>query len=672
MTIASDEYSKFLEIDQNGQNGGSTYLQWGPEIFLNAEGEPVLEDGTYDVHFEYSIKNSGCNQYNSAITIFTNNTPGANQPYRNRWSPAGYWQNYLFDASQVDNKDLQTAEGVNNLLYSIYGGTITNESTNEETGEVTYSYSINYEEYKQLATSVWYEVDLHVDVNARTVEYTVQTNTGYMIQEGVYNVPETNIADGSEISMYAEGMNIMLARTATTYDIDNIKVSYESDQEVANPPVISLVRIGKDENDNVDLNLRAYSISFMPDETLHLIGTNGEEITEDYDSWNGAYVYETTKSGVLKAWTTMGEATSEVVEREVECVPVALPAVTATITSVSEGFGKTYTLTVSNAEVELQPTIFIDYEFTGVNGEKISAEGVASGVKVNVTEEGTLSITSAAFGYQSTTVNVVNDVEFKQKNKYDFAHMTDEEIKAAGFPDYQILNSDEMSGFKNWTARKRLYYLLEGSNTVDEEGNEVWTNVYPFGFISAEDTENVLYYTELDVEGEVATNVAGYELFPGLNVYAGHNVSYIKHIGVYNNATTGGNNKNIDVLNLDETDFVVINKINNYGGNSVHPVCATNDEYYAQLAGEDEVYRAVDGTLNEETGKYTVSCPVWRVDTAATCVTVFAQVGAGNPDAVETISVAGDSNWYSIDGVRVAEPTRPGLYIHNGKKVIVK
>lgn len=40
--------------------------------------------------------------------------------------------------------------------------------------------------------------------------------------------------------------------------------------------------------------------------------------------------------------------------------------------------------------------------------------------------------------------------------------------------------------------------------------------------------------------------------------------------------------------------------------------------------------------------------------------------------AVNTLNAAGDDNWYSIDGVRVAEPTRAGLYIHNGKKVIVK
>ena len=41
--------------------------------------------------------------------------------------------------------------------------------------------------------------------------------------------------------------------------------------------------------------------------------------------------------------------------------------------------------------------------------------------------------------------------------------------------------------------------------------------------------------------------------------------------------------------------------------------------------------------------------------------------------AVNAINAANaDGKWYNLQGVRVAEPTRPGLYIHNGKKIIVK
>lgn len=701
MSIVSDEYSRFLEINQNGQNGGSTYVQWGQEIFLK-DGESVLEDGTYDVYFEYSIKDSNCNQYNSAITIFTNNTPASNQPYRNRWSPAGYWQNYLFDASQVDDGTTKDP-----LMYAVMGGTKTTENAGED-GTVTYSYSIDYSDAKTLETGVWYEVRLHVNVNTREVDYSMTSNTGETVQEGTYTVPETNIADGSEISMYAEGMNVMLARTNTIYDIDNIKISYESEFDIANDPVISLTRIGKDADDNIDLNLRAFTITFMEGEVLHLVGTDGTEETIDYDECEGVYEYETTKSGVLKAWTTCGDASSAVIEKEVECVPVALPAVEANISSVSDGYSKTYTLTVSNTDVELQPTIFIDYEFVGVSGEKIAEEGVASGVKVTVNEEGTLTMTSNAFGYQSTTVKVENNVTFEVKKTYDFARLTEDEIKAKGFPEFTVLNSSSQSGFNCWTGRNRLFYYssTETVENVDDEGNVTTSpaKIYPFGFISEDNTTNVIKYTvinNVDKAGseEAAPNVDNVkdEIFEGLTIfpktsknspwkdpyaateeekqiphYGTPNVGIIYRVGLFNDQTINNNN-DVIIHDLDETDFVVVNYINNYGGNSNHPTVTTDEEYFEVLAGEDAVYTATAEKDAEgvPTGKFSVTYPLYRIDTALTKITIYKSNGDSAVESIEA-TVKGDNNWYSIDGVRVAEPTRPGLYIHNGKKVIVK
>ena len=42
--------------------------------------------------------------------------------------------------------------------------------------------------------------------------------------------------------------------------------------------------------------------------------------------------------------------------------------------------------------------------------------------------------------------------------------------------------------------------------------------------------------------------------------------------------------------------------------------------------------------------------------------------------AVEELTIDSEDKgaWYTIDGRRVAAPTERGLYIHNGKKVIVK
>ena len=253
---------------------------------------------------------------------------------------------------------------------------------------------------------------------------------------------------------------------------------------------------------------------------------------------------------------------------------------------------------------------------------------------------------------------------------------------------------------------------LLGSETVTEEGETVWENAYPFGFLAEDNTENVVNYTVInnvdkagapDSEEAVAnaanTNNVKDEVFKGLTIfpktsknspwqdpygatqedkdkkhYGTPNVGIIYRVGLFNDQTINNNN-DVIVHDLGEKDFVVFNYIKDYGGNSVHPICATNDEYYAQLAGDNVVYSAAaDGVLNEETNLYDVTYPLYRIDTALTKISIYSQISGGDPDAVENVEAvkAVDDNWYSIDGVRVAQPTRPGLYIHGGKKIIVK
>lgn len=653
IAIASNDFGKYLEIALGSSNGRSAVTTWGQDIYME-NGQSILEDGIYNVEFDFCMVTASTNQYNGCITVFTNHEPVTSQPYRNPWSPAGYWQNYVFDMSQVANEANQ---------FVINGGTIATEA------DGTTSYAIDYTDPKTIVAGTYYKVLLTVNTVSREVDYSVVEAANLEpIQEGTITVPETDVNGGS-ISMYAEGLFIMLARYQTTYWIDNIKISTETSADYANAPTISLTRLGQTADEELDLNMRAYTISFGEEETLHVIGTDGAEtVVEAYECEElGQYVYETTTSGTLTAYTTYNSAKSEEVSVEVDCTPVVLPEVTATISSVSEGFAKTYTLSVSNADVPMRPTIFINYEFKGVNGETQSGTDLASGAKVSVSEEGTLTLTSAAYGYQSNTVNVQNDVEFETKKVYDFARMSKEELQAAGFASWTVLNSETTSGFNNWTARKRLYYEVEGSEYVNDDGETVRVIAYPFGFISADNTTNVIEYCDTD------GNEDGSGYFDGLSVFAGQRVSAMYRIGIYNPDTSGGNYKNIVVKDLDQSDFVVVNYINSYGSNSNHPVVATDEEYFKLLAGEDTVYSVAEsGVLNEETNLYDVTHALYRIDTACTKISVFKLAGSqSGVQGVET-EVEGDNWFYSIDGVRMAQPTRPGIYIRNGKKIIVK
>ena len=47
------------------------------------------------------------------------------------------------------------------------------------------------------------------------------------------------------------------------------------------------------------------------------------------------------------------------------------------------------------------------------------------------------------------------------------------------------------------------------------------------------------------------------------------------------------------------------------------------------------------------------------------------------PESIREINLSNSSDlsnsWFTLDGLRIGEkPSRPGLYIHNGRKVLIK
>ncbi|MDE6648505.1 MAG: hypothetical protein K2K45_01080 [Muribaculaceae bacterium] len=690
-SIGSDADGKFLDLYVNANNGRSGQCVWGQEIYLDNQGNPVIEDGTYTVSFEICYATFSNNQYNGCLDIFTNHTPGvANQAYRMPWTSAGnggVWENFLLDMTQDEaNKSPNT--------FFVNAPTQKSVTVNEETNEETVSYSIPAENAFEMKAGDWYSVTLTVNVDDHTVDYSIENLSDDSNSiSGTREVPEIN-PDGSEVNMFAEGMYVLTARYQTRIYIDNILITCESEKAVAAPPTVALSKIGwtGTEDEKVeDLEVRGYKISYGMEETLHFIGTDNQEQTYDWADNDGILEYETKVSGKIIAWTTCEDAKSDIVEMDVDCTPIVLPAAAANITSVSDGFVKTYVLTVDNADVPLRPTIVMDYTYVGEQGENSDGQNLYSGDKVSVEQKGSMKVTTKAFGYKSAETTIDNNLEFAAKKVYDFARLTDAQLTEAGFDlNWTITNSSATSGFNNWTARKRMYYYDSTTGReVETDGKveTVYDTVYPFGFISEDNETNVIQSTL------ITDNSDNTKYFEGLAIFDNaRNVGIIHHIGLYNDETANNYN-DVTIKDVESSDFVVVNTINSYGSNSCHPIVASVEEYYAAMAGDDAVLNAADllqldptslpnlkkeGTsyslLNEETGKYDIHYGLYRIDTALTKLTIYSQIGGPIEDAVEGIEAeaAGDNNWYTIAGVRVAEPTQPGLYIHNGKKYIVK
>jgi len=622
MSITSDDYGKYFQFSVGGNNGRSTYAQWGSDIY--GESAPT----TYTMVFDFCMATAPNNQYSSNIAVFTDQAPKTNSNYASNYS------NYLIDLTMTTDANTWYLNG-------------------DDTNTLT------------LTAATWYKVTLNVDATARTVDYEIITLTGENVTSGTRTVAEG-------VSMYAEGLHLLASRYQSVFQIDNIKISAEIEGDFASDPTVALTRLGKDADGNLNLNLRGYTITFNEGETLYVTGTDGATESISYTDCDGSYSYETSTSGTLTAWTVSGDATSNKVETTVDCSPCVLPTPTLTVSSVTEGYGKTYTVTIDNSNTPLSPQIFYTYTFTPEGGTaSAESEENTTGSSITVTEKGTITITTKAFGYQSAVTTVSNDVSYALKEKVDFARMDPSELTAKGYTQIEDLNSATTSGESNWTARYRLYYWDAADYTVAEDGTESGTKVYPFGYTA--DGSAVIHRYQAAVDETTSAVPEDATTFGSVTLWSSRLIQWNQGIGVLQNST-GANYNTVTISNLSQDDVVVINTIDNYGGDSNHPVCSSAEEYYAQLKGTDAVMTAAkDGTLDETTGKYSIAYSLYRIQTALVYVSIYGPTTTGISN-IKSGNGASDVNapYYTIGGVKVSKPTQKGIYIHNGKKLVVK
>lgn len=650
--LVGTDCEKYLQLSNNGNSRRAAEVKWGEDLFFD-NGTSLLINGEYDVTYDFCLQmSSTATHEGSCFTVFTNGEPSFYSQYRT--GDGGCWEKWIFDMSQPVEKPCEF---------------VVNSATLVETSEDgTETYGIDYSNPITFVEGEWYSVSLKVNLDDRKVYYKIiSSTTGETVVSGVREVPQT--WGGENISDLAQGLYVYLSNYLARYDIDNIMVSFNAPYDYANIPTVNLCAIGGvDASGNETVYSRSYRISFIEGETLHVEGTDGSSFSAEYSECGGSYLYETTTGGILKAWTTCGTATSDIVEKDIVCSQIDVPAADVKLVSVSEGYGKTISLTCDNSSMELRPEIFMDYEYISNTGEKLfSVEEAQSGSEVTVDTPGILYVRTYSFGYGSGHSEFVNNTMYENKRVYDFARMTEEDIVAAGFPGFnQVLNSSRTYGFENWTARKRLYYNLP----------ESYERVYPFGFVSEDNTTNVIHYSVID-NASKEEQVSGTGYFDDLIVFpptsnGNRNVCMMQHIGLYNDQSNSPVNNYIYIYNLEETDFVVVNSISSYGANSCHPTVTTDDEYYAVLAGEDTGHSvAEEGELVGE-GVYRVKHGVYRIDTAVTKITVLGETIPVKVEELESTEVSDDEWYYSIDGIRMKNPTRPGLYIHKEKKIILK
>ena len=641
MAIAGDQYGKYFSFTHAGGGERNAYTLWGTDIY----GEGVNK---YTLKFEWNPQTKPDTNLANEIVVMSDSVFSTNrwqnQNYRKHASDikagateADRW--WLFDLTEL------TDEAKDGNTYAVNG-----DSTNVVT--------INFNSF--------YTIKLDVDVDARTVEYDVADEFGNPITSGTYNVPE-NVEN-----LRATGLNVLGGKVGSVNIIDNIVIQVETAEDYANTPTVALVGVAG--------TARTYAVSFEEsnDEIVH-VTFDGAELTPD-EELGGMNKYNLTTSGKLVAWTESGSAKSAEVEVEVKAEMISLPAVAAEIIGVEAGFAKTYRLTVSNTEVPTQPALFFDYKYISESGEVIKEEkNCQTGLTVSVADKGTLEITTNDGGndqFAPTTVTYANDVEFAVKDDIDFQHMTEAEYTAKGFFEIDVLASTSTSGETNWTGRPdalRFTWIkgTEVGDTVqvrpyDVDHGGIRRFFYPSSKMTEEASKTLFapLYTWFSAAGD-GSDVAGIKINYGIGLI---------NAGAKADETgAGGTNYATGVLGVDgltENDFIIVNRVDNYGRSKTDYItveAATEEEAIAKYNAE---YFAPESGLSVIKGTETFTMN--RIDAALARVRTYVATGSGIKEVGKAVVSSKDAPIYNLSGARVSGNLKKGVYVKQGKKFIVK
>ena len=675
MSIASSEYGSWFEFSLGGNNNRNAVIDFN---YGQEEGATIYGDQSmkkYTVKFQWGIQantSSPANpknaQFSTEVAVITPSIFTA-EDVPEGWKITGSINNGQYAGN--DSLRLFTITQLKGA-YSEEEGVSTNpywEDGNDNSNFILdYYFNGDTENKVTLEEGMWYDIAVTVDTEARTASYVMTTLAGDPVAEGTYNIPE-------HCSVWAKGINVLLGRYNAIAAIDEVKVQVETEGDYANAPSISLVEI--------DQEKRTYDIYFEEGEILNVKTTEGTEES----ATESPYRYITTTSGTLDCWTVSGTAESEHATQEVDASVIALPEAVVDITKVNNGYVKTYKLTVDNSTVPTQPNILITYKY---NGEG-PADEFPSGTSIDVTEKGTLEVTTVAYGFAPTTITIQNDTEFAIDQTIDFQHMDAAKLTELGFTELEPLQASKMSGEQNWTARQRLWYGIADGG-VDDAGKPTYETHVVWGPAETEGAEAI-------ERMQLAPSLVKKDMFAPLYTWAseagdGSDAVAMKFnmgIGMIQTGILGDaqdakitiQNLTMGIDGLTENDYYIVYVINNYGGSSLHPlfpegtaVADATAQYKAMNLGDglnplnltpnDTDVRVLRGTETFE---------LYRIDTAISAIEIYKSAGADGIKALPYNQIVSDHNApiFNLNGVQMnAKSLKKGVYVKQGKKFVVK
>lgn len=466
------------------------------------------------------------------------------------------------------------------------------------------------EETLTLSSQKTYKFAVVINTAAKTATYSIADEEGTVLKTGVHNYT----CEENRAGIFVFGMN-----GTSTHQLSNIGLSYEAEGPFANEPTSELISVMKTERD--------YYVNFKEGETLHWIQlgdaqdvisgqtyNDGEEYelayeyaddNSDFTSGDGEClgnkIIYCTVSGNLKMWTTLdsNDAKSEDVVVPVVCEDVVMPTPKATISNVSEGYAKEYTLTADNSETLLKPTVTIHYTVKDASGNKTKEGDVLTGEKISINDKGSLEIYSwdqtnpEEYYTKSDVVTVENNAEYEVATSTNYA-LTKDECSTAktGFSVLEIVDNANKSHWDRAYSTQKYGYNENGEASVFVDGTDYASVKAGHGFydMSAIGTTDAKWNVLVPDDPTTAfAPLAPTEAFTGNSKYVASawNIFPLEGIVYYNTAI------NYATLTLDpkytsddanKPNFYVVHTRGGYdrpdkGDCNVYTVCVAGEDY---------------------------------------------------------------------------------------------
>ena len=434
----------------------------------------------------------------------------------------------------------------------------------------------------------------------------------------------------------------------------------------------------------------------------------------------------------MSAYTTRGTATSATATTEVSATEIKLNEPTYSISGIGEGYNKTYTIAIDNDNVQLKPTATLKYVFTPANGGATISGIINNGGEINSTEEGTYEITASAEGYTDNVLTITNNVAYVVSKAYEFSSMTKDDFADATLWKEGTDTEARWGWSDSKPATKFELQEVETNASTAIDGIELFTNKVPtiyigyglmapgtksnYGVIKLKDTNSQQFavFTYLNNYGKnTLTTVQAankdYSLFrfsdilKEIKIYSPTEVANVTAAKYATYVTSGAvkvpanakvmtakvENNKLVTTTLSAGTVIPANTaiiVNAEEAGDVSFEMAGENGSIMDLANDLQASTGVtaDGTqycLTEQDGKVGVGkVKDGVVIPAGKAYLVVKEQAAANFFAfdgtvtaiknVETSATA-DGAYYTLQGVKVEKPTK-GIYVHNGKKVVIK